>query len=77
MGVAISEDLGKTWQSRNAGLPSTAVWSVAFDPAKPGRLYAGVHEEALYVSQDYGRTWTKDGLEGSRVFRMKFVPEGK
>jgi hypothetical protein len=27
------------------------------------------------VSQDYGQTWTPDGLEGSRVFRMKFVPE--
>jgi photosystem II stability/assembly factor-like uncharacterized protein len=77
LGVAVSDDLGKTWQSRAAGLPSSAVWSVAFDPAKAGRLYAGVHEEALYVSQDYGKTWTRDGLEGSRVFRLKFVPEGK
>jgi photosystem II stability/assembly factor-like uncharacterized protein len=75
IGVAISEDLGKTWQFRNAGLPSTNVWSVAFDPAEPGRIYASVHEEALYVSGDYGLTWNKDGLEGSRVFRMRFVPE--
>lgn len=77
VGVAISEDLGKTWQSRTAGLPASAVWSVAFDPAKAGRVYAGVHEEAIYVSQDYGKTWTKDGLEGSRVYRMRFVREGK
>ncbi len=77
VGVAVSEDLGKTWEIRNAGLPSTAVWSVAFDPASSGRLYAGVHEEALYVSQDNGKTWTRDGLEGSRVLRMKFVPEAK
>jgi photosystem II stability/assembly factor-like uncharacterized protein len=75
VGVALSEDRGKTWQFRNAGLPSTAVWSVAFDPSKPGRIYASVHEEAVYVSQDYGRSWTRDGLEGSRVFRMRFVPE--
>jgi photosystem II stability/assembly factor-like uncharacterized protein len=75
VGLAISEDRGKTWQFRNAGLPSTSVWSVAFDPATPGRLYAGVHEEALYVSQDNGRTWAKDGLLGTRVFRMRFVPE--
>ncbi len=76
IGVAVSEDRGKTWQFRNAGLPSANVWSVAFDPAQPGRIYAGVHEEALYVSQDGGRTWARDGLEGSRVFRMRFVPEG-
>jgi photosystem II stability/assembly factor-like uncharacterized protein len=75
VGVAVSEDRGKTWQPRNAGLPSGRVWSVAFDPAHPGHLYTSVHEEALYVSQDYGRTWSKDGLEGSRVFRMRFVPE--
>ena len=75
VGVAISEDRGKTWQLRNSGLPTTSVWSVAFDPAKPGRIYTGVHEEALYVSQDYGRAWIKDGLEGSRVFHMRFVPE--
>ena len=74
IGVALSEDGGKTWQFRNAGLPSTSVWSVAFDPAHPGRMYASVHEEALYVSQDYGRTWARDGLEGSRVYRMRFVP---
>ena len=75
VGVAISEDRGKTWQLRNSGLPSVSVWSVAFDPAKPGRIYASVHEEALYMSPDYGRTWIKDGLEGSRVFHMRFVPE--
>ena len=75
IGVAVSEDRGKTWQVRNTGLPGTSVWSVAFDPSQAGRMYAGVHEEALYRSDDYGRTWVKDGLPGSRVFRMRFVPE--
>jgi hypothetical protein len=75
VGVVVSEDRGKTWQSRNAGLPDTSIWSVAFDPSTPGRMYASVHEEALYASEDYGRTWRKDGLEGSAVFRMRFVPE--
>lgn len=77
IGVAVSDDGGKTWEERNAGLPSTRVWSVAFDPTHPGRMYASVHEEALYISQDYGHTWRKDGLEGSRVWRMRFVPEVK
>jgi photosystem II stability/assembly factor-like uncharacterized protein len=76
IGVTISEDRGKTWQARNSGLPGNSVWSVAFDPGSAGRMYASVHEEALYVSPDYGNTWARDGLEGSRVFRMRFVPEG-
>jgi photosystem II stability/assembly factor-like uncharacterized protein len=75
VGIAVSDDQGKTWGLRNSGLPSTSLWSVVFDPAHPGRMYASVHEEALFVSTDYGRTWTKDGLEGSAIFRMKFVPE--
>jgi len=74
VGVEVSEDRGKTWQPRNAGLPAANVWSVAFDPAQAGRLYAGVHESAVFVSPDFGRTWSRDGLAGSSIFRMKFVP---
>jgi hypothetical protein len=73
MGVTVSEDGGKTWQPRNAGLPSANAWSVAFDPS--GRLYASVHDEAVYASGDAGRTWRQDGLPGSSIFRMKFIPE--
>ena len=58
-----------------AGLPRSDVWSVAFDPVKSGRLYASVHEEALYVADDAGVSWRKEGLEGSIVYRMKFIPE--
>lgn len=75
VGVAITEDRGRTWQSRNSGLPTTAIWSVVFDPSQPGRIYTSVHEDAIYVSPDNGRTWSKDGLAGSSIFRMKFVPE--
>ncbi|MCW5982623.1 MAG: hypothetical protein KIT09_31335 [Bryobacteraceae bacterium] len=75
-GVQLSQDGGKTWEARNAGLPRNDVWSVSFDPAKPGRLYASVHEEALYVSDDLGATWRKDSLDGSIVYRMKWIPEG-
>lgn len=73
-GVAVSEDGGATWSFRNNGLPSTDVWSAAFDPSHPARLWASVHEEAIYRSDDAGRTWIREGLEGSTVFRMLFVP---
>jgi hypothetical protein len=52
------------------------VWSVAFDPDHPGRLYASVHEEALYVSDDAGKSWREDGLKGSILYRLAFVPAG-
>ena len=72
----MSEDGGVTWEARNQGLPRPDVWSVAFDPDKPGRLYASVHEDALYVSEDAGRTWRVDGLPGSIILKMAFVPAG-
>jgi hypothetical protein len=75
VGVLLSADGGKTWQPRNAGLPRPDVWSVTFDPTQPNRIYAGVHEEALFVSDDLGATWRKDGLEGSVIRRMTWVPE--
>jgi len=73
-GVAISEDGGKTWQSRNAGLPAPEVVSVIFDPVVRGRIYASVRDDGLYVSSDLGRRWSKQGLDGSVVNRMMFIP---
>jgi photosystem II stability/assembly factor-like uncharacterized protein len=76
-GVVVSEDGGKTWQSRNVGLPRPEVVSVVFDPANSGRMYASVNEDALYVSNDAGKSWSKDGLEASIICRLRFVPEVK
>jgi photosystem II stability/assembly factor-like uncharacterized protein len=75
VGIGVSEDGGRTWVMRDRELPSSDIWSIAFDPGKSGRLYASVHEEAVYVSEDAGATWRRDGLEGSIVNRMKFIPE--
>lgn len=73
-GVVLSEDGGKTWEPRNGGLPSTEVVSVIFDPAARGRMYASVRDDGLYVSNDAGLHWSKQGLDGSVVNRMRFIP---
>jgi photosystem II stability/assembly factor-like uncharacterized protein len=86
VGVMTSEDGGATWTDRNAGLPGKkagfrmdsdppphCVWRVGVDPDS-GRLYASVIGEALYSSDDFGRTWKSEGLEGSAVSRFVFVP---
>jgi photosystem II stability/assembly factor-like uncharacterized protein len=75
-GIAISEDGGRTWQSRNSGLPTSEVVAVIFDPVVRGRIYASVRDEGLFVSSDAGRSWSKQGLDGSVVNRMKFIPVG-
>lgn len=75
-GIAISNDSGVTWKFRNAGLPKQDCWSLAFDPDRAGRLYTSVHEEALYVSDDLGLTWRVDGLPGTTINRIQFVPNG-
>jgi photosystem II stability/assembly factor-like uncharacterized protein len=76
-GVAISDDGGKTWQARNSGLSVLEVVGVIFDSAVKGRMYASVRDDGLYVSDDAGAHWSKQGLDGSVINRMKFVPAGK
>ena len=73
-GVAVSVDDGKNWTPRNTGLPSDLVWDVAFDPDHAGRLYCAVHREGVYVSDDAGEHWRRDGLPGTAVSRFTFVP---
>ena len=72
-GVVVSEDGGKTWQTRNAGLPGAEVWRVTYHPTD-GSLYAYVHEKELYRSLDNGRTWTAYGLPGAVIRDLAFVP---
>lgn len=66
-GTWTSEDGGKTWRERNAGLPQPhRVMRVGINP-NSGRLYASVFKKTLYYSDDFGRTWSPDALEGSMV----------
>jgi hypothetical protein len=65
--VAVSDDLGETWQEPDAapvafpadtGASLARVWQLAPGPAgQPDRVYAGVEPSALFVSDDGGRTY--------------------
>jgi photosystem II stability/assembly factor-like uncharacterized protein len=73
-GLLTTEDGGHTWQERNLGLPDEhCVFRVGIDPDS-GRIYAAVYKDAVYTSDDFGRTWRKNGLEGSLVYNFVFVP---
>lgn len=72
-GILASEDGGRTWMERNTALPDLhRAWRTAIDP-DIGRLYAAVHGQALYASDDFGRTWRVAGLEGSVIQSFTFV----
>ena len=63
-GLWRSRDGGDTWEdvSFNPGLPDGDFGKigVAVSPAKRGRIYATIeaHEPGVFVSDDYGDTWT-------------------
>lgn len=50
-GIYISEDAGINWKrfdSKDLKLPSRRIWSLAFDPQDPNRMYAGTHSSGVY-----------------------------
>jgi len=73
-GVLTTEDVGKTWTVRNAGLPPHyEVMRIAIDP-DTHVLYAALNRDCIYSSSDFGRNWKKDGLIHSIVYQFVFVP---
>lgn len=50
-GIYHSEDAGMKWKrvdSKDMKLPSRRVWTMAFDPLDPKRIYAGTHSSGVY-----------------------------
>jgi photosystem II stability/assembly factor-like uncharacterized protein len=56
--VAYSDDLGKSWVGRSAGLPAEAVYSLALVPGREGRLFAGTLS-GVWGSDDGGGSWRR------------------
>lgn len=51
-GIYFSEDAGQNWKridSKNLGLPSHRVWTLAFDPVDSNRIFAGTHSSGVYM----------------------------
>lgn len=57
--VACSDDLGKSWAARSAGLPpQEPVYSLALVPGREGRLFAGTLS-GVYGTEDGGASWRR------------------
>jgi photosystem II stability/assembly factor-like uncharacterized protein len=51
-GVYFSSDAGMKWKrvdSKEMKIPSRRVWSMAFDPNDPNRIFAGSHSSGVYI----------------------------
>ena len=74
-----SFDGGGTWQKAKQ-LPMGSAdtpWSLEADPTLPGKLYAGTFGDSLYVTTNFGETWTKpegNGLGNGHIFDIEFDP---
>lgn len=64
--IQVSRDLGRTWHqaehgpryAADAGRTVERIWCIEPGPAdRPGRLYAGVAQAGLFVSEDGGNHW--------------------
>ncbi len=57
-GVALSEDGGRTWESRADGLPAGEVDAVAVASGQSDMIYAAVRGDGLWKSEDTGQSWS-------------------
>ncbi len=76
-----SFDRGVTWQKAKQLPMGTAdtPFAMISDPTAPGTLYAGTFGDGMYVSTDFGETWTKPASVGlpkgaGYVFDLEFDP---
>ena len=65
-GIVRSTDGGATWSNPLSSDAAGVAWHVVPDPARPSRVWAGINAgygdpngEGVYLSEDYGATWTK------------------
>ena len=77
-GAYTSNDLGKTWATRNVGLWNFSVFDVVFttDPALSDPVLYAVQQAVLLKSLDRGATWQESLIQpipGERVFPTKIV----
>ena len=74
-GLFRTRDRGATWE--RLGLPqvtNSTVWSIAFNPADPKRVYVSSVSGQLYRTLDGGDSWTKLPMEFGEVRALAWTP---
>lgn len=69
-GIYYSDDAGMKWKridSKEMKLPSRRIWTMAFDPSDPNRIYAGTHSSGVYRIERRPQTASVDPAARPRV----------
>ncbi|MBV9214584.1 MAG: hypothetical protein JO053_00270, partial [Acidobacteria bacterium] len=69
-GVFLSTDAGNKWKrvdGKDLKLPSRRIWSMAFDPQDPNRLYAATHSSGVYRIERTASTVTAAGAGETKI----------
>src|SRR5262249_17751904 len=74
-----SVDGGQSWSQSYSGLPtrySSAIYSLAADPANACVLYAGTFTDTIYKSADCGASWaaSNTGIDALEVYGVAIDP---
>lgn len=62
-GLFISTDAGERWKrvdTKDMRLPSRRIWTMAFDPTDPNRIFAGTHSSGVYRIERKSEAVTTD-----------------
>lgn len=73
--IILSQDSGRTW--RKTALNEKAdscFWSIRANPDNPDQMLAGTKYGGLYVSDDAGRSWTKQWRSFPEITDVLWVP---
>jgi len=77
-----SEDGGKTWQDKRAGLPQEACFftvlrqAMAGDGRDPAGLYFGTNSGSVFASLDEGETWSEIARHLPTVLSVEVMDRG-
>ncbi|MBC7543348.1 MAG: PepSY domain-containing protein [Candidatus Sericytochromatia bacterium] len=72
-GLYESRDGGATWQTIIMPVKAKQVGTLRYDPAVPGRVYALLRDEGLFVSADDGAHWQHEDLPVGKAGRTQYL----
>lgn len=67
-----TEDAGQNWKLSIDGIEMTVIHYLVADPAVPGRVYLGMADNTILISEDYGQTFmaSKNGKGNTKCIAL-------